>query len=1012
MKTKKILFFVLIALIVVFAATASACVKAGEKDHDHVYSQQWSFDGKSHWHGCTVDGCVETDGKVPHDFEIIVTKEAACIEKGEKIIRCKTCGYEYTKEIIDGVHRFLAYDKVDPTCTESGKTYYRCRICGEESVQTTQPLGHDLRHVREKKPTCCEPGWKAYEQCRRCDYTTFEAVEPLGHNLMSFPAKEPDCCEPGWKAYDICSRCSYTTYEALQALGHDFVTVDEKAATCTQFGNSEYEHCNRCGLDTEHERFLPTGHELKNHACTKCTKSLYDSNLYGYEFLASMQNGGAMREIYDAIAVAAKNFDRDVTTDVGENAVLVSINFSSLGLDYKQATAVWKTFKDDNPIYYWMSNKALIEGDEIKILIDNAYRTAATRAQCKEMIDEAVEEFASMIHAGASAYDVAMCYHDHIVLAIDYAYDGGKLPEDAFWAHNIIGVLEKKGAVCEGYARTFQLLLNYSDVENLFVTGKLQGANHAWNLVRLDDGQWYWYDLTNDDFGIREYGYRRNYYCMTDENFLKDHEIGLSTNTDVSFLYDLPERADGAYVAEEPTLNSVFEEDGMKFRIVGYNEVTLIRYSGGEEHVVLPESVNYEGRNMKLVALGENDELTGVFENASSPAVRSVYIPSTVRIIWDKSLRANKMENIYVSPDNAIYTDVDGVLYTKDLCTLIKFPSASKATSFVVSDATYYIAADAFENCENLASFTLGKNVMHIGVTNWGFSYPTSEMSFTNLVSGSTGRLINALAGEKEFNIHPENKYYVKQNGGVYNESLTKLYYAFDYVTEFIVPDTLKEIETYSIDDFFEHCTQLEKFVMENGNYAFSVYDGILYGRGNVIYEVPKALKGNVTLREGVSMIGSSMFSDRIYMTGITLPDSLRRIGQSAFKGCTSLQNISIPANVYMIYKQAFEGCTSLRSVSLNDGLGTLERETFKDCGAITEIVIPATVHTIFADVFKGCDSLEKVILAEPSGWSAANNNSAQRRYFGTEEAGDSVIVKDLITGDYADWTWTRGAIR
>lgn len=652
----------------------------------------------------------------------------------------------------------------------------------------------------------------------------------------------------------------------------------------------------------------------------------------------------------------------------------------------------------------------IIEGDYINVLIDDGYRLAATRAQCRELIDEAVTELASRIYAGASAYDVAMCNHDSIIAAIDYAYGSDNLPEKELWAHNIIGVLGKKGAVCEGYARTFQLLLNYSDVENLFVTGKMHDVNHAWNLVRLDDGKWYWYDLTYDDADIRRYGYKRDYFCKVDEEFIEEHEIALSTNTGADFLYDLPERSDSVYVPEEPTLNTVFETNGMKFMIVGYNEVTLLEYCGNEENVVLPESISYEGRDMKLIALGENDESKGVFDRGNTDVVKSVSIPSTVRMIWDDSLRSRYLENIYVSSDNTVYTDVDGVLYTKNLYTLIKFPSASKATMFVVPDETYYIAASAFEDCENLSAFTLGANVRYIGVVNWGFAYPTSDKSFKNFLSGNTGKLIDSLAEEKKFTVDPANEYYYADGDAVYSADKTTLYYVYDTVTEFVIPSELKEMERYSNDNVFENCNRLERFSVEEGNPYFAVYDGILYNSNfTAIAIVPKALKGNVTLHEGVTVIGREVFADRIYLTGIALPESLQTINQYAFKGCTSLQNLAIPANVTIILQQAFAGCTSLRSVFLNEGLEILDSEIFINCGKLEEIVIPSTVTTIYKNVFKGCDALEKVIFNEASGWIAVKSYLAHDKItFSPQELTDPITAKDLITGDYADYVWTR----
>ena len=65
--------------------------------------------------------------------------------------------------------------------------------------------------------------------------------------------------------------------------------------------------------------------------------------------------------------------------------------------------------------------------------------------------------------------------------------------------HSVAGVLAGNGAVCEGYAKTLQLLLNLSGIPSVYVIGDTGGTRHAWNIARMEDGQWYLLDATWDD---------------------------------------------------------------------------------------------------------------------------------------------------------------------------------------------------------------------------------------------------------------------------------------------------------------------------------------------------------------------------------------------------------------------------------------------------------------------------------------------------------------------------------
>lgn len=59
--------------------------------------------------------------------------------------------------------------------------------------------------------------------------------------------------------------------------------------------------------------------------------------------------------------------------------------------------------------------------------------------------------------------------------------------------------------VCEGYAKAFQYLCDLStflgDVECHTVSGEMDGVNHMWNVVTMEDGQNYLVDVTNCDSG-------------------------------------------------------------------------------------------------------------------------------------------------------------------------------------------------------------------------------------------------------------------------------------------------------------------------------------------------------------------------------------------------------------------------------------------------------------------------------------------------------------------------------
>lgn len=78
-------------------------------------------------------------------------------------------------------------------------------------------------------------------------------------------------------------------------------------------------------------------------------------------------------------------------------------------------------------------------------------------------------------------------------------------------SHSIYGMLIEKSAVCEGYARTAELIFSLCSLDSFYVVGDTPGGGHAWNLVKVD-GQYYQLDITWNDTD-----YQPNaYFLVTD----------------------------------------------------------------------------------------------------------------------------------------------------------------------------------------------------------------------------------------------------------------------------------------------------------------------------------------------------------------------------------------------------------------------------------------------------------------------------------------------------------------
>ena len=81
----------------------------------------------------------------------------------------------------------------------------------------------------------------------------------------------------------------------------------------------------------------------------------------------------------------------------------------------------------------------------------------------------------------------------------------------------------------------------------------------------------------------------------------------------------------------------------------------------------------------------------------------NITVPAEVEGIGDYALcNCRDLENITVDPQNQMYSDVDGVLYNKDMSVIITCPLGKSITNFSISSKVEEIKTMAFYNCNTI----------------------------------------------------------------------------------------------------------------------------------------------------------------------------------------------------------------------------------------------------------------------------------------------------------------------
>jgi hypothetical protein len=133
--------------------------------------------------------------------------------------------------------------------------------------------------------------------------------------------------------------------------------------------------------------------------------------------------------------------------------------------------------------------------------------------------------------------------------------------------------------------------------------------------------------------------------------------------------------------------------------------------------IIIPDSVTSIGyaafsNCSNLVSIILPEGLTSIGMQAFAGAgVVSFTIPSSVNDIGVGALSASSgNKEIKVDPNNAVYSSVDGVLYSKDKTTLIQYPAWKEGSTFVISSAITNIEDRAIVYGWNLTAINVDVN--------------------------------------------------------------------------------------------------------------------------------------------------------------------------------------------------------------------------------------------------------------------------------------------------------------
>ncbi len=348
-----------------------------------------------------------------------------------------------------------------------------------------------------------------------------------------------------------------------------------------------------------------------------------------------------------------------------------------------------------------------------------------------------------------------------------------------------------------------------------------------------------------------------------------------------------------------------------------------IRGSGNMESYSSGKAPWYSDKDLiTSIVIEDNVTSIGDFAFEDITSIKSIIIPNSVGCIGEYAFKGcSSLASYVVSENNNNYTSIDGILLSKDMSVLVKYPVAKAGTFFEIPDYVKTIAPSAFNGCTSLTFITIPDSVETIkdGAFDVTF-YDTNGETALDLT-------IENLAG---FTFYKVEDRWIKQNiSGECGDSVS-----------------------YKMD-----CSKGTLIISGSGQmYDFSIGETPWYSFKDFIL--------SVNIGDSVTSIGDYAFYGCASLSTITIPNSVESIGASAFFGCHSLTAIAIPDSVTILKVYAFQDCSSLTSITIPDSVITIASHAFYGCSSLTSITIPDSVTTLGEQVFYGCISLTSVTLS------------------------------------------------
>lgn len=222
-----------------------------------------------------------------------------------------------------------------------------------------------------------------------------------------------------------------------------------------------------------------------------------------------------------------------------DNAIFnMQTGYISLGnANEKDITIAFFALRNDRPEYFWLPTSYALRtkgltGEICFARTDKDWLyTAAEKKNFETRILKTLTEINQNFSGNETEFAREVLAHDILVSRLEYDSKNVNNYENNPSAWDIVGAFIDGKAVCEGYAKSMQVLAFMLGLDCATVTG-VSAEPHMWNVINIENS-WYHLDATANDTDNSSYHF---FFNVTTEYILKsctiDPAIDSATDTD------------------------------------------------------------------------------------------------------------------------------------------------------------------------------------------------------------------------------------------------------------------------------------------------------------------------------------------------------------------------------------------------------------------------------------------------------------------------------------------------